>query len=541
VDDARCDPKAMAGVYPAKLKGKNDFKDLHKVPCTKEPEECIAADQIFPLMKAEHWYTPTIKHHCPRVALASSLRACSNKVSFDPTTFKKFSKWFDSYIDKFMKYLDEDLWNCDVQDWLTKFPLAYRKKLMKAFDPNNITSKGKMDCNYEAFTKVELQFTTVMHDDKNTPLNDSKERQICGPTDEKKMWANAFINMLEGVASKHMKSYCGRANWIDICKGLDDIEQQFNDPYWGASDGSGFDMTQFPECNALMNKLILRAARHPNVTIPEPLDYERLKEALEGSLTLKVGIDHGDLKYEAVGRASGDGWTTFGNTMLMIAYWQFTFEMAAIPYALKVKGDDVLFCIERKHQDVVKMYVGRYFTTGKHEHSHGLGQICKKIDFGPIENLDFLSNEFFRTSQGKIRMTRIPARVFQTNSWTTKLPKNIMSLKVDLDIRKQLCYSKGMCLKAWAEGLPVFGVLAEKMIELGKEGKHNVYDKYADADRVWHKGRDDWDNYLLYLDERYNVTQEEVKLLEDSIRSIKSLDGALYLPMLEKFYHPNPK
>jgi len=532
----RIDPEKQRGVYPPKLRGKGDYAgDLRKVPCHYESEEHIAADQIFPLIKTEYWYTPTIKHHCPRCALASTLRACSNKVSFDPLVFDRYSTWFrKTFIPRWLKCIDQDLWNVDIESWLKKYNKGYRNKMMKTMHQDHENTLDRLSCIYEAFTKVEMQFTTVPHSLKETILNEVKERQICGPTDEKKVWGNPFINLLEEIASKHFKPYCGRANWMEICKSLQEGEDGLGQHVWGASDGSGFDMTQYPEMNELMNELLEASAYHRNVNWIEPLSIDKFLAAIKGSIKLNVSVDHGGLTYQAVGRASGDGWTTFGNTMLMVSYWAYTMEVESgiSNYVLKVKGDDVLFALDVCDVPKLKKGIDVVFTTRKDEHTHGLGQICKKIDWGDLSDLDFLSNEFFRTGQGNWRMTRIPARVLQTLSWTTKLPKDQKTEK----IRQELCYSKGMCLKAWAAGLPIWDVLAKKMISLGRKGKHSEFDQYSDGDRVWHQDRDDYDAYLQYLETRYGITAGEVAEVEREISKINSLKGFVHLPQLEKFY-----
>lgn len=534
VIEDRVDPDKMRGVFDPKISTRGDYKgDLRKVPCTVE-EEHIAADQIFPLIKTGSWYTPTIKHHCPRTAVASSLRACSNKVSFDDKLFTQYSKWFrEGFIPKFMDCMSHELTTVDLESWLKRYPKGYRDQLRKSADCDHFNEDPGFD--YEAFTKVEMQFTTVPHDLKETPLNDTKERQICGPTNLKKFMANAFINELEGIASKYFKPYCGRHNWMEICDSLEQAENELKSCVWGASDGSGFDMTQYPECNQLMNELITSAARHPNVHFNEPLCPEFVETALDGSLILNVSVDNGQLRYRANGRASGDGWTTFGNTMLMISYWMFTMHLAEIEhFALKVKGDDVLFAVQQADLKRFKEAVDKVFTKSKDEHKHGLGQICKKINYGDLTDLDFLSNEFFLTSEGHYRMTRIPARVIQTLSWTTKLPK--ISGSKQHEHRQNLCHSKGMCLKSWADGLPIFGVLADKMIELGKPGKLSCFDEHADASRVWTQGRNDYNAYLVYLEKHYNITALEVKDVENKIKSIGKLSGFIDLPCLERFY-----
>jgi len=535
----RLDPVKQRGILNPRLRGKGDYEgDLRKVPCNVS-EEHIGASQIFPLIKTENWYTPTIKHHCPRTAVAASLRACSNRVTYDRMVMRRFQTWFRAvFIPKFTKYLDEETVEVDFETWLKRFNLNYQQGMRRAIDPDHISHNDECATQYEAFAKVELQFTTVPHYLKDTCWNDVKERQICGPSDEKKVYGNAFINVLEGVASKYMKEYCGRANWIEICKSLDDAALSMKKLIWGESDGSGFDMTQLQASNKLLNELLTACANHPNVTWNEPLSKHRFIEIITNSLLLNVSVDKGDLKYQADGRASGDGWTTFGNTILMIAYWEFTFHIAGITkYILKVKGDDVLFGINDEDRASLEDAIKVVFTKTKDYQEHGLGQICKKIVWGDITDLSFLSNQFFRTSDGSLRMTRIPARVIQTISWSTKVPVK-MSEEVQLKARKELCHSKGMCLKAWADGLPIFSVLADTMIRLGKEGKMSDYNQYADADRVWHKNRDDSDAYKAYLSDHYGVTDADIQEFEDKLRKLDSLSGMIAIAGFEKFYHP---
>lgn len=127
------------------------------VQCDKE-EEHIAADQIFPLIYHEHFYTPTVKHHCPRVALASSLRACSNKVHFDRNMLAKFRVFFrTTIIPEFMAYMNKELVRVDFETWIKKYPESIKRKLREAIHPDR--DRHTVPMVYEAFTKVELQLT----------------------------------------------------------------------------------------------------------------------------------------------------------------------------------------------------------------------------------------------------------------------------------------------------------------------------------------------------------------------------------------------
>lgn len=538
LDPTRLDPTLQRGRVDPKLKRKGDYAGckLQEVPCKHAGVRHVGAHQIFPIMTHPEFRSPTVKHACCCTYVASSLRACSNKVSFDPTVFTHYRQWFLGTV------LPEwDLWlrcgvTVDMENWLKRYPMNYRNKMRKAYDVENRTYEGEK-LKYEAFAKIELQFTTTLHILRDTPLNDVKERQICGPSDEKKVMANALINELERVAHENDPHYCGRQNWEEICESINKCKQEHPEWIWFAADGSGFDMSQLKQHNILMNELINKAANHDDVVFHEPLTPLEVARALDESKILNVTMDQGALAYQAEGRASGDGWTTFGNTVLMASYWRYTFHLAGIThFFLKVKGDDVLGAFDPKRMDDFNRARSVVFTTGKHDHAHGLAQICKKVDFGDIIDLDFLSNDFFYTADGNVRMTRKPARVFQTNSWTTKIPQNLTPAQKN-KLREQLVYSKGKCLQAWAADLPIWGVLAEKMIALGQRGPATEYNEYADGARVWtrtHQG--DYAAYCNYLHDKFGITHRDVSEIEEKIRNIKSLSGEVEIPQIDRFY-----
>jgi hypothetical protein len=522
----------MRGIYPPKLKKHGEYLGkLSEVQCDKHDH--VGADQIFKILHHPNWYTPTIKHACPRTIVASSLRACSNKVEPDPKIFDGYAKWFRSvYIPKFLKFLDNEVIEVNFDKWLddSSYTKIQKQQLRETFKPENY----KYSHNFKGFTKIEMQDSNVPHELKNTEMNTTKERQICGPDDHKKCLANPFINLLEGVAHKYVKEYCGRKNWLEICHVLDEAEINIKNLIMGDGDGSGFDMTQLKQHNELMNEFIMACARHPNVIWVEPLTVKGLKEALSSSLVLNVSMDGGKLIYTAQGRASGDGWTTFSNTMLMISYWEYTFNLAQInDYFLLVKGDDVLFGLDRNLKDKFEYYRNIIFTDRKDEHKHGLGQICTEIHYGDIVDLSFLSNHFFRTDNG-LRMTRIPRRIIQSNCWSVKVPKFVKGEKLDY-LRKQLCFNKGMSLLAWGTGLPIWQVLGEKMVELGLKGSFTDSNHYVDDMRVWYPV-DNYEDYLYYLESKHNVTPMMVKNIEEKISMIDSINGSIDIEELDLFF-----
>jgi len=524
-------PVKQKGIHPPQIKTRGDYSgNLREVPCTAGHER-PGAIQIFPLFLHQHFRTPTVKHHCPRTAVAASLRACSNKVTPDKFVWEEYSNWFTNiFAKKFVGYLDNEHVTVDMDKWLTggRYNKQYQEKMKRSFTLEN---RGRKRIEvYEAFAKIEMQFTNTLHELKDTAENDVKERQICGPSDEKKVMCNAFINELERIAHLYMKTYCGRKNWLEICSGIETWYQDITDPILGASDGSGFDMTQLKANNVLVYNLMKECARHTNVSFNEPLTKEDVYRALDVSETLKVSVDNGQLTYQADGRASGDGWTTFGNTLLMISYWEYAFYLSKIPddkWRLTVKGDDVLFAVSAEYKSQLESSIKVCFTPNKHEHSHGLGQISKKIDWGQIEDLDFLSNHFFWTGHGKLRMTRIPPRVFQTNSWSTKAIH-------DPRLIPGLVYSKGKNLVSWGKGLPIWEVLGNKMMELGRFDSR-VQNEYSDEGRLWN-GNDDYLSYISYLEYRYGWDLRTVKEIEDLIKQITSLEGFVTLNALDMLY-----
>jgi len=97
-------------------------------------------------------------------------------------------------------------------------------------------------------------------------------------------------------------------------------------------------------------------------------------DAFAASNTLKVLILGGAMEYTTEGtRASGDGWTTWANTILMISYWRFIMcksgfkvpTMDSYTYGLKAKGDDVLMNFPISAKTKVDATINKYMATNK--------------------------------------------------------------------------------------------------------------------------------------------------------------------------------
>ena len=462
--------------------------------------------------------------------------------------FDEWVKFFqEEWVPRFESFLEREIINVDLDEWLEqgRYPLTYRTMIREAF--TNEKRTGRFD--YEAFTKLEMQISSVYHWLKDTDLNDVKERQICGPSAEKKAY-NAFINQLEGIAHRHDKHYCGRKNWEEICHMIDVIREDHPDWICWKADLSRFDASQiaflFRKVKGENQKYLMmtwylheamkRYARHPNVIWHEPLTVEGFCDMLDQSLIIRASMCQRKVKYQTQGRASGDGWTTFGNTHMVESYQAFVYRKAGSRHIdddeWVAKGDDSLGWLDPKMKDSwtdAKEYV---FSNTK-DGEGGIGVCERDLEFGTIEDMDFLSNYFFITDQNHVRMTRMPHRILQTNSWSTSLVQAPPSKFKE--IQSNLLYSKGMCLLAWGTGLPIWEKLGQKMVALGKKGPHSDFDQYADGPRSW-QPRDDRKAYMRFLEKKFGVTEAMVVEVEKQIDAIQTLEGELYSETFDLFY-----
>jgi len=493
---------------------------------------------MFKCITYDDFRTPTIKHGCPRTRLSAANRARSNVVQADPEMWKDFENWvLSTKLPEILSWLEEEIVQVRIDDWLQKFPQRYQEKMREALKYDNKAFMLDVDFVYEAFPKIEQQFTTVPHELKDTPLNDVKERQICGPLDQVKVIVNAFFNAMEGVMHRHNPYYCGRANWEDICNKIKKAGEDLDIDIIHEGDGSGFDNTQKAPQHAMMAKIYEAILNHRNVVLEDPLHKEEIMHVLHSYQNCRVSVDHGKVKYYADSRESGQGDTTLSNTLLVTFYYEYTYHLAGIKkFFLLGKGDDTLNGHPSHQNDAFMNAWSRVFTTGKHAHTHGLGQICKGFVTGDLSKLSFISNRFFRRANGEWRMSRMGDRLVETIWPTCKIPP-YLSPKQKQVLREELCFSKGSCLLAWAKGLPIWDKLARKMMALGRKGAHTDYCMYSDGGRLWTDDScDDWEPYLLFLEMNYSITLADVRAIEKAIDSIDSLVGEIYIPEFAKFF-----
>ncbi len=511
----------------ADVKSSGQFNEF-VLECKKN--DTVGALQIGQFYQPKYKrYDPTVIHNCAKTVLAASVRACSNEIQPDTIHVLEWAAELHAIFNELKQGLILEETNVSVDKWLSKYPIKYRHEMMKVMENPEWMIKDTK--TYRSFPKIELQFTDVVTELRDTEENTVKERQISGPSAEKKIFANGFFNELERVADKHVKGYCGSKNWDQIASFVNQMEEERMEPKFCFSDGSGFDMTQTRQLLNRFNTEVQEIIEGKFVAFCEPLGGNMVMKALLDSIDLKVIANNGSIKYVTEGRASGDGWTTFGNTMLMLSYWRYTMKLAGIKrhqYSMLVKGDDVLLCIENKDQGKLRQAVQEVFWHKNEAVRHGLGQVCKDLTFGSITDGTFLSAMFFRTSRG-LRMTRIPKRVIQSHGWSIK------ALEPGRN-PDELLYSKGMCLWAWAGDLPIWRAIAQKSIMDGKECDWKLHLEHGDIGRyVENRGISDSRNYMRWLEDRFDITRNEVADLEELILSSDKLEDIRH-PVFDKLY-----
>lgn len=85
--------------------------------------------------------------------------------------------------------------------------------------------------------------------------------------------------------------------------------------------------------------------------------------------------------------------TTWGNTLRVVSYMEYTLSLAGIgynDYRLFVAGDDVFLLLERCHLAAFEKAFWRVYSN-EETGVYGLGQCAKKLDILPKNCMEFLS------------------------------------------------------------------------------------------------------------------------------------------------------
>jgi hypothetical protein len=540
LDDKRLCISTQAGHYDAKWK----FIDPDWRPVGPSHFLCNAKDQpgayqIGPLFDFDGYCCPVVKHSCRRTIMSAAIRVASNKVRPSPLMLEDFKIYVRKYMfGKIKRDLARASVDVDYTEWKARYPETYRFIMDMA--KNDLDALRPSSRRYGFMPKLgELNFADFGPEDLDNPkVNTIKERGIACPADLKKVCANPFMWALEEFFKKTDSKYC-QGDWNDIAQDVNRLRLIPNSKLV-CTDGSGFDMTQHKEMNELFNEMCELVLNHANCNLQEPVHKYLIMHYLKESLCMKMSVGMGAVKFEAYGRASGDGWTTVANTWLSKCYYSFVMHRAGIrdnEWDGLFKGDDSLMSLTQKKIPVFNINMNECFARRNEFMSHGLGQVVKFIKIGDIEDVDFLSSHFYERFDGTLRMVRDPKRVFQTLAWTTKIPHGLDTGKHEI-MAKQLLYAKASCLYAWSKGLPIFDVLARHMMKLGlKTGKYSNLMEYSDYGRRW----DDDDaaddgSYASYLLVKYGITQHAIHSIEEAIKSTTSYYDLVSVPELKLFY-----
>jgi hypothetical protein len=418
----------------------------------------------------------------------------------------------------------------DWDEYLSKYPMTYRQKMK---DTLIEIIGGVSDVRRETMSKKEKNVSEVEHDLKDTEQNLIKERNICTANWDQK-GLNILLDYVANWCDEYMIGYCGSKNFSQISDELNYIIPSYKHPMYVTADGSMFDVQQSPETDRVVRKALLDIFE--KATLPFPLTMDYIRTVFSMSNTLRCTIGRGAVKFNARGRASGDGWTTLMNTILQLHYWKYTLKIAGITkYKLFVKGDDVFLIIEKEDVGALKIATSKNFAKKNEDIDFGLAQILKELIISEdIEDVSFLSAKFMVRSNGNIFMLRDPKRVIQMLPWSIRIP-NGMEEKKHVLLRKQLCWASGMSLLAWCNGLPIFTEIANKMIDLGvKCGRQELYAKGFLEEHTKYqtnfleKNRDDslYTDGFAWFNRRYGLSRSE---LIDIISQIYGVDWDGYV------------
>jgi len=513
--------------------------------------------QAAPLLLGSRRVVPTIKHNCTLTQVAASIRACSNQVFPDESCLKQYlMPELTGIFKEISDGVIADGLVVSEQDWLAKYPIEYRNKMELA--KIALRSKGweYTRVKYEAFPKIEKQFTEVEEAYKDEPINDVKERQICGPSDEKKVIGNAFVNAMEKLCTKHVRGYCGNSSWDQITTKLADWECEYRDPIWFAGDGSGFDMTQSYAIIQMWNDVLEKFLKkhEGQIIYPQYIDHEDIMVVFRESEILSVSVMRGLVNYKTKGtRASGDGWTSWANSLLQLAYWRCVRTHSRTKLDVLCKGDDVIGVTDIKEKANIEKSVKALFTQDKAPKVHGLGQILKFIKWGTLDELDFLSAYFVQDGHGGYNLTRIPARILQLTPWVTSIPTEIVRKPVALEAyTRNICYANGLCGLSWAHGLPVWEEYYRMLIRLSRVQRDEISD-LCDIEtaltelnvkidqfnaRLVNKWRDHRDRqaYMDWLYDKYGWSRYDVDSLEATFRAVSHIYDEVRIPALDDLF-----
>lgn len=322
-----------------------------------------------------------------------------------------------------------------------------------------------LNAHYTGICKVEVQAL------------DGKPRMVCSIPDLIKFTMGAVTWQLEEICSKKLRGYCGGKNLDEMSDMVNEyIAKGFTRVVEG--DGSAFDNSQdvmLKEIDRYIYRRVARSVYHTHGADKWKDLFLRFSQAMYKTMEIQYVDPHRKKKktlitYSVLGTVfSGDCDTTLANTIRMALYNRFAFERKGYrynhDYIAFSKGDDFTVMFNPTHltDDQVKALYWEIFLhkpEGEDEQydnrRHGIGQICKFLEFGPPDIIKFCSLRawYINKSETKIRLTRDPAKFLTLSKYSRKTKT--------LDAQRKIIYlyDQALALEQSYKGLQYFDTMA---------------------------------------------------------------------------------
>lgn len=388
----------------------------------------------------------------------------------DSVEASEFIKYSEKIIDQELgEYLQD--FSYDVSQWYNHLSRGKQKQIKPIFDyymhPETATKytakelEDLLTLHYTAIVKAELQEL------------DGKPRMVCSIPQHVKYIMGPVTWMLEEIAAKHFRGYCGGQNMTEMGEKLNEyIREGFVKVVEG--DGSAFDNTQDVVLKAvdryIYNK-VLKNIYH----VPKQL-FEQVANAYYKIMDCNYRDYYNQRKvrtyvqYYVLGTVfSGDCDTTLMNTIRMVLYNRYVNDKAGLKYGkdyiVYAKGDDfsVLYKDYIKDEFIDKIYYKSFLpkSSGPEEISdlrqYGIGQILKFLEKGDPSTFKFCSlrSWFKNPLDNQITLTRDPAKLFNKGLYSIKYKSYNPKQKYLYHIQQAVSYTTNY------KGLDIFKTMAD--------------------------------------------------------------------------------
>jgi len=319
--------------------------------------------------------------------------------------------------------------------------------------------KHLLSTDYEALVKSEVQDL------------DGKPRMVCQIPQYIKFIMGPITWMLEEIAAKNLKGYCGGLNLDEITELLNSyIREGFTKVVEG--DGSGFDNSQ-DVCLKGIDRYIYNRIKNKVYHVKKS-EFERIANAYYKTMNVKY-VDNNSKKvvkylvYHVLGTVfSGDCDTTLMNTIRMALYNRYVNDKAGLiygkDYVVLAKGDDFSVLYQTYiDDDKIRQLYKKYFLdkpTGDHEikdnRQYGIGQILKFLEIGDPSTFKFCSlRSWYKNKNSmEITLTRDPSKLYNKALYSLKYKNYSEKQKCRYHIEQAISYFVNY------KGIEIFEIIA---------------------------------------------------------------------------------